>query len=117
MQSMHVRNRLSVLAGSSLFVLSICASQSAIAADGTFTDASLQGSYAYVNNNGSVASLGPMTFDGNGGAAYASASGSAISGGTASGNALEQITNGTASGGYHERFPALVDRVPPAFFG
>ena len=36
-------------------------------ADGAFTIASLQGSYAYVNNNSGVASFGPMIFDGKGG--------------------------------------------------
>lgn len=38
-----------------------------VQADGPFTNASLQGSYAYVNNTGDVASLGPIAFDGNGG--------------------------------------------------
>jgi len=33
----------------------------------TFTKGSLQGRYAYVNNTGNVASLGPMIFDGHGG--------------------------------------------------
>jgi hypothetical protein len=51
-----------------LFVLGICAAQSAMAiSDGTFTNASLQGNYAYVNNSANVASLGPITFNGNGG--------------------------------------------------
>jgi anti-sigma regulatory factor (Ser/Thr protein kinase) len=49
--------------------------------------------------------------------AYASVSGSAISGGTASGYRVEQITNISSSGGHCERFPPLVDRVPTAFFG
>ena len=48
--------------------------------------------------------------------AYASVSGSAISGGTASEYGVEQISN-MASGGYRERFSPLVDRVPTAFFG
>jgi len=50
------------------------------------------------------------------GEAYASVSGSAISGGTASEYGVEQISN-MASGGYRERFSPLVDRVPTAFFG
>src|SRR5688572_21220166 len=32
----------------------------------TFINNSLQGKYAYVNNTGDVASLGPIKFDGNG---------------------------------------------------
>src|SRR6516162_565556 len=48
--------------------------------------------------------------------AYASVSGSAISGGTASEYEVEQISN-MASGGYRERFSPLVDRVPTGFFG
>ena len=45
-QSIHMRNPLNALAGV-LFVLGICAAQFAIAdEDGTFTIASLQGSYA-----------------------------------------------------------------------
>ena len=47
--------------------------------------------------------------------AYASVSGSAISGGTASEYGVEQISN-MASGGYRERFSPLVDRVPTSFF-
>jgi len=67
MRSTQMRNLLKVLGGV-LFVLGICATQSAMAnSDGTFTNASLQGNYAYVNNSGNVASLGPITFDGNGG--------------------------------------------------
>ena len=50
------------------------------------------------------------------GEAYASVSGSAISGGTASEYEVEQISN-MASGGYRERFSPLVDRVPTGFFG
>lgn len=51
-----------------LVILGICTAQSAMGySDGTFTNASLQGSYAYVNNSGDAASLGPITFDGNGG--------------------------------------------------
>ena len=66
-QSIHMRNPLNALAGV-LFVLGICAAQFAIAdEDGTFTIASLQGSYAYVNNNSGVASFGPVIFDGEGG--------------------------------------------------
>jgi hypothetical protein len=51
-----------------LFVLGVWAAQFAIADENrTFTIDSLQGSYAYVNNNGGVASFGPMIFDGKGG--------------------------------------------------
>ena len=49
--------------------------------------------------------------------AYACVSGDAISGGTASGYGVEQITNIGHFGGSRERFPPLVDRVPTAFFG
>jgi hypothetical protein len=63
-------NLLKVLVGV-LSVLGICAAQSAMAdsdrPDRQFTNGSLQGNYAYVNNSGNVASLGPITFDGNGG--------------------------------------------------
>ena len=55
---------LNVLACSAL-ALCVFASQPAMA-DG-FANPSLQGSYAYVNNTGGVASLGPIIFDGNGG--------------------------------------------------
>jgi hypothetical protein len=55
------------LAGS-LLAVSAFAGHSALAAqDQGFAYASLQGSYAYVNNTGNVASLGPITFDGRGG--------------------------------------------------
>ncbi len=40
--------------------------------------------------------------------AYVSVSGDAISGGTASGYGVEQITN-ICLGGYRERFPLLLD--------
>ena len=55
-----------VLAGA-LCMLGICAVQ-AVMADGqeTFTNASLQGTYAYANSVSGVASLGPITFDGDG---------------------------------------------------
>jgi hypothetical protein len=61
---------LSMLACSA-FALCVFASQPAMA-DGrgnstVFTNSSLQGSYAYVNNTANVASLGPITFDGDGG--------------------------------------------------
>lgn len=49
-----------------LFVLGVLSARP-VQADGPFTNASLQGRYAYVNNTGNVASLGPVTFDGNGG--------------------------------------------------
>ena len=57
---------LNTLAGVTL-ALGICTTQSARADDGTFTVASLQGRYAYVNNTEGVASFGPMSFDGRGG--------------------------------------------------
>ncbi|MBD2452052.1 hypothetical protein H6G76_34060 [Nostoc sp. FACHB-152] len=51
-----------------LVILGIYTAQSAMAADdGNFTNASLQGNYAYINNNADVASLGPITFNGRGG--------------------------------------------------
>ena len=71
-QSTQMRNPLNALAGV-LFVLGIFTAQFAIADEDrtferrTFTITSLQGSYAYVNNNGGVASFGPMIFDGKGG--------------------------------------------------
>jgi hypothetical protein len=65
-KSTQMRNILKVLAGI-LAILGIFTAQSAMAySDGTFTNASLQGNYAYVNNSGNVASLGPIAFDGNG---------------------------------------------------
>jgi hypothetical protein len=66
-QSTHIGNPWNVLAGV-LFMLGICAAQS-VMADGneTFTNASLQGTYAYTNSVSGVASLGPITFDGHGG--------------------------------------------------
>ncbi len=48
-----------------LFLLSMFAPQP-VQAMGTFTTASLQGTYAYVNNTADVASLGLITFDGSG---------------------------------------------------
>jgi hypothetical protein len=68
-QSMRVM-ALRVLAYSA-FALCVFTSQSAMA-DGRekptvlFSNASIQGRYAYVNNNGNVASLGPINFDGHG---------------------------------------------------
>jgi hypothetical protein len=55
-----------VLAGV-LCILGIGAAQ-AVMAEGqeTFTNASLQGTYAYTNSVSGVASLGPLTFDGQG---------------------------------------------------
>jgi hypothetical protein len=51
-----------------LLGLGICAAPWAMAdGEGPFTIASLQGTYAYVNNSGGVASFGPMIFDGKGG--------------------------------------------------
>ena len=48
-----------------LLILGILAAQS-VQADGTFTAASFQGTYSYVNNSANVASLGLITFDGRG---------------------------------------------------
>jgi hypothetical protein len=54
----------------SAFALCVFADQPAMADErGTstsFTKGSLQGKYAYVNNTGNVASLGPIIFDGHG---------------------------------------------------
>ena len=61
-----IRTALSALAGVTL-ALGICAAHSGRADDGSFTVASLQGRYAYVNNTEGVASFGPMNFDGSGG--------------------------------------------------
>jgi len=69
-QPTRIRNALNALAGFTL-ALGICAAQSSRADDGTFTVASLQGGYAYVNNSEGVASFGPMTFDGKGGVTLA----------------------------------------------
>jgi hypothetical protein len=57
---------LNTLTGVTL-ALGICAVQPAWGGDGTFTAASLQGHYAYVNKTEGVASFGPMSFDGKGG--------------------------------------------------
>jgi len=55
-----------VLAGV-LCILGIGAAQAVIAeGQATFTNASLQGTYAYANSVSGVASLGPLTFDGQG---------------------------------------------------
>jgi hypothetical protein len=55
-----------VLAGV-LCILGICAAQPVLAEEPeTFTNASLQGTYAYANSVSGVASLGPITFDGHG---------------------------------------------------
>ena len=55
-----------VLAGV-LCLLGLCAAQAVRAEEQeTFTNASLQGTYAYANNVSGVASLGPITFDGHG---------------------------------------------------
>ena len=65
--STQMGNPWNVLAGL-LFILGICAAQSVMAdGDGTFTNASLKGSYAYANSVSGVASLGTITFDGQGG--------------------------------------------------
>ena len=65
--SPHMGNPWPVLAGV-LFLLGICMAPS-VRADGTrpFTNASLQGSYAYANSVSGVASLGLITFNGHGG--------------------------------------------------
>jgi hypothetical protein len=66
-----VRAMASSLLACSAFALCVFAGQPAVA-DGpgeaaTFTNGSLQGRYAYVNNTGNVASLGPIIFNGRGG--------------------------------------------------
>ena len=67
MQRSARRQALGALLGG-LFLLSLGAPQSAQAqGEVTFTTASLQGTYAYVNNVGDVGSLGLIIFDGNGG--------------------------------------------------
>jgi len=58
------RQALGVLLGS-LFVLSLCVPHP-VQAQETFTTASLQGTYAYVNSTENVGSLGLITFDGAG---------------------------------------------------
>jgi hypothetical protein len=65
--SSQIRKLLNALVGV-LLVLGIGAAQ-AVMAEGqeTFTNASLQGTYAYANSVSGVASLGPITFDGHGG--------------------------------------------------
>jgi len=65
-QPTRIRTALNALAGVTL-ALGICGAQYTWADDGTFTVASLQGRYAYVNNTEGVASLGPMSFNGRGG--------------------------------------------------
>jgi hypothetical protein len=66
-RSPQKRNPVKALAGA-LFVLGLCATQVARAEQKmNFSLESLQGSYAYVNNNSGVASFGPMLFDGQGG--------------------------------------------------
>ena len=65
-QPIRLSTALNALAGVTL-ALGICAAQPALGDDGTFTVASLQGRYAYVNNTEGVASFGPMSFDGRGG--------------------------------------------------
>ncbi|MDZ8027482.1 MAG: hypothetical protein RMX65_010375 [Nostoc sp. DedQUE01] len=65
-KSIQIRNIFKVLAVI-LVILGIYTAQSAMAyGNVTFTKASLQGNYAYINNSGNVASLGPINFDGNG---------------------------------------------------
>jgi len=63
----HMGKPWQVLAGV-LCLLGICAAQAVMAEEQeTFTNTSLQGTYAYANNTSGVASLGPITFDGHGG--------------------------------------------------
>jgi hypothetical protein len=71
MRGQPMRMMVSSLLACSAFALCAFAGQPA-AADGqggagAFTKGSLQGRYAYVNNTGNVASLGPIIFDGHGG--------------------------------------------------
>jgi len=66
-QSTQMGNPWNVLAGV-LFILGICMAQSVMADEKMpFTNASLQGRYAYTNSVSGVASLGMITFDGRGG--------------------------------------------------
>ncbi len=54
-----------------LVVFGVCTGQLAMAGQphsrAAFTNASLRGSYTYINSTSDVASFGPLTFDGNGG--------------------------------------------------
>ena len=64
--STQIRPPWNMLAGV-LCILGLCAAQSVMADENrTFTNASLQGTYAYANSVSGVASLGPITFDGHG---------------------------------------------------
>lgn len=66
-KSNQMRNLLKLLAGI-LVMLGIFSTQAVMAnSSQNFTNASLNGTYAYVNDIGDVASLGPIKFDGNGG--------------------------------------------------
>jgi hypothetical protein len=69
MQKQSTQTRLPVKALTGvLLVLGLFAPQGARAEEKrAFTLESLQGSYAYVNNTGGVASFGPLLFDGQGG--------------------------------------------------
>ena len=63
-------NLLKVLAGSALALsayIPLSATAQTTAPEPGFSAASLQGTYIYVNTNSDVASIGPITFDGNGG--------------------------------------------------
>jgi hypothetical protein len=71
MKDQLMRVMASSLLACSAFALCVFAGQPAVA-DGrgenrAFTNGSLQGSYAYINNTGDVASLGPIIFNGRGG--------------------------------------------------
>jgi hypothetical protein len=71
MKDQSIRATALTLLTCSAFALCIFVGQPAVA-DGrgkvtTFTNGSLQGRYAYINNTGNVASLGPIIFNGHGG--------------------------------------------------
>src|SRR5690348_14347681 len=66
MQRSDRRRALGVFLGG-LFLLSLGVPHAVQAQTGTFTTASLKGTYAYVDNVGMVGSLGLITFDGHGG--------------------------------------------------
>ena len=71
MKDQSIRATALTLLTCSAFALCVFVGQPAVA-DGrgkvtTFTNGSLQGRYAYINNTGDVASLGPISFNGHGG--------------------------------------------------
>lgn len=65
MKGRHMRARVFNLLASSAFAFCVFAGPPAMA-DG-FTNGSLEGDYAYVNNTEGLASFGPIIFDGKGG--------------------------------------------------